>query len=197
MSGLINNMFNPNASAEAPTGGEAGVSGGTAFDNLNKGTSIRDFLSSPTASDQQGTVRNFLGRVSGDNSASATAPVVEPAQATGEVDAVGKVPLPQPRPKDYSAETLLPRAAHPELRNSILTGAGLNPEQFSSVPGADVLRKAMKKPDLRQQEYAQSDASQEIEAAVRPLPNQIQVGPNGKPANVQSAFKRKASLTGE
>lgn len=152
-----------------------------------RGSSLSDFISNPSVSGAQpGTIRNFLGRISGGNADSGNADL--PANATSTVGDNAEA-LPKEEPKNYSVDKLLPTAVHGQLRSSLLTGAGLDPMAFplpkprpssANIPGSSVLRDAMTQPDLRQQEYGQADQSEEISNAIRKPNTNFQGNPQGQ-----------------
>lgn len=116
------------------------------FSNILKGLTKK----SPA---EQGTLRNFLDRMSGNPvDVGSTSEFVAP----GTTDASTTNPTPmvnQPQPnlqpkKNYAVPSALPPDALPQLRNSLLTGAGLDPATYTpDGPDANSLAGRMNSPN--------------------------------------------------
>lgn len=103
---------------------------------------------------EQGTLRNFIDRMSGNPvDVGSTSEFVAPKQ---QIDSANLNPTPmanQPQPglqpkKNYAVPNALPPDALPQLRNSLLTGAGLDPATYTpDGPDANSLSGRMNSPN--------------------------------------------------
>jgi hypothetical protein len=123
-----------------------------------------------------GTMRNFLNRILPGNptdvgSATDTGELASPGTATARnLSSTPEESIPLPRPKPMIVPGMLPPEALPELRNSLLTGAGLNPQHFQ--PDENSLNGRMNSPnskvDMQTQQQEMQDISQQFRGAGPP-----------------------------
>lgn len=101
---------------------------------------------------EQGTMRNFINRMSGHPvDVGSTSEFVAPGTAdaaTTDPTPMANQPQPGLKPKSYAVPTALPPAALPQLRSSLLTGAGLDPAMYTpDGPDANSLSGRMNSPN--------------------------------------------------
>lgn len=132
---------------------------------------------------EQGTFRNFLTRIMGNQTDVGSA--TEFVAPSGKIDTANLNPTPmanqpqadlQPK-KDYAVPTSLPLDALPQLRSSLLTGAGLDPAMYTpDGPEANTLAGRMNSPNSKAEINNQGNEAQDIADTLRNDYNSFSAG---------------------
>lgn len=144
--------------------------------DYSTGNPFKNLLNKPA---EQGTLRNFLQRViPGQNPVdvgSAISTEMGPASKNLDTATISPTSMAnqqqaalQPK-KNYALPSAIPPDAIPQLRTSLLTGAGLNPELYKDTDTANTIAGRMNSPnskaDMQQQQQEMQDISQQFRGA--------------------------------